>query len=198
MSKRRGTTQKRCSKCFINLEQCFCKHLTQIQTSTKTTIIFHLKEYFLTSNTGKISLEVLSNSDYFIRGNKEKSPLSLEVAKEYQGLYLFPSNGSVELTKELINSFEKPIHLFVPDATWSQAKKFHKREKLLSSIPHVHLANCPKSQYTLRKQNSDKGLCTIEAIAYAMGIIENIEVQEYLLKILKIMNDEVMKSRALI
>lgn len=196
MSKRRETTDKRCPRCSININYCFCHLIPKIKLNTSVSIIYHLKEYFLTSNTGKIANLALENSEYFVRGNKEQIQLNLDFeSKEYQSLYLFPSEEAIELTTEYISSISKPIKLIVPDATWNQAKKFHKRESALFNIPHIKLPTPGPSLYTLRKQKSDFGLCTLEAIAHALGIIESQNVKDKLLEVLTQMNQRVMETR---
>jgi DTW domain-containing protein YfiP len=196
MSKRRESITRRCPKCSINMAMCFCNALSSISTKTHVSVIFHKKEYFLTSNTGKIANLALVNSSYQIRGLKDK-PLTDDFTHngKYTPYYLYPSEDAEVIDSSFIERQTKPINLIVPDATWRQTKKFHKREPLLKGIPHIKLGSGLKSIYQLRRQPQEGGLCTIEAIAYSLKEIENIEVFSHLMNILKIMNDKVLETR---
>jgi DTW domain-containing protein YfiP len=197
MSKRRETIKDRCERCAINISMCFCDIISPLHTETKTSIILHLKEYYLTSNTGRIANLCLENSDYYIRG-KINEPIEAEFSEngQYEPYYLYPSEEAEVLDQNFLNKRTKPIHLIVPDATWRQAKKFHKREPSLLSIPHLKLPSTGGSIYELRKQKNEEGLCTIEAIAQAIGIIEGANPRNHLLEVLKVMNERVMRARA--
>jgi DTW domain-containing protein YfiP len=49
---------------------------------------------------------------------------------------------------------------------------------------------------SLENKKNEEGLCTIEAIAQALGIIESQSARDHLLEVLKVMNDRVMKARS--
>jgi DTW domain-containing protein YfiP len=197
MSKRRESITNRCPKCSINMAMCFCDAISLIDTTTHVSVVFHKKEYFLTSNTGKIANLALKNSSYQIRGIKEK-PLVDDFTHngKYTPYYLYPSDDAETLDSDFLEKQTKPINLIVPDATWRQTKKFHKREPLLKEIPHVKVPFLQKSIYQLRRQSTDEGLCTIEAIAYALKALDEPKASEHLIEILKIMNYKVMNSRS--
>ena len=55
-------------------------------------------------------------------------------------------------------------------------------------IPRVRIEIDTPSIYELRKQMKDIGLCTHEAIAHTLGVIEGPEVKDQLIKNLEIMN----------
>jgi DTW domain-containing protein YfiP len=196
MSKRRETIERRCPKCSINKAMCFCDSLTKVETLNRVSLIFHVKEYFLTSNTGKIANLVLSNSTSAIRGLKDE-PISEDytLGGKYTPYYLYPSEDAIFLDDTFLKAQTKPINLIVPDATWRQSKKFHKREPVLKGIPHLKLNGQYESMYELRKQKFSEGVCTIEAIAYALIGLNEKSSGEELLRILKIMNDKVMETR---
>ncbi len=196
MSKRRETIERRCPRCSINMAMCFCDSLTKIETLNRVSLIFHIKEYFLTSNTGKIANLALSNSSYTIRGLKDE-PITEDYSLDgkYSPYYLYPSADAQVLDDDFLSKQTKPLNLIVPDATWRQTKKFHKREQALKGIPHLKLSGKFKSIYELRKQKFDEGVCTIEAIAYALIGLNEKSSGEELLRILKVMNDKVMETR---
>lgn len=148
----------------------------------------HKKEKFLTSNTAMLANNCLSNSELFLRGYEGKEiGTSFLDEDRYEPLFLFPDEDAIELTSDYIQSFDKPINLIIPDGTWRQAKKIHAREKTVTHIQKVKLTTTPKTIYPLRKQKFEYGLCTLEAIAYSLGILENKKAQEFLLGHLRYM-----------
>lgn len=173
---------------------CFCKHLTPLPGKSFLTVIMHRKETALTSNTASLALKMLPKSELIIRGEKGDA-FDFTPKEGHQPLYLFPSEDAQVLTKEFAQSFGKPIQLIMPDGTWRQAKKFHKREPALASIPRVRVDQDLQHIYTLRKSPVPGGVCSLEAIAMAMGILDGDEVRDGLLQALRIMNRKVEVSR---
>lgn len=194
MSKRRATRDQRCINCKINIRWCFCDKIHTQDTKTHVSIIMHHRERFLTSNTAHLTKRLLKNSSIHLRGHRDL-PFDFELKEEFHPLFLFPHKDAHELTDEFIQKFDKPIQLIVPDGSWRQAKKFHRREKLLNKIECIKLTDIPPSEYVLRTQTSESSLCTIEAIAYAMEKIENEQTKNHLLDGFRVMNERVHISR---
>lgn len=156
----------------------------------------HKKEVFLPSNTANLTKLSLKNFDLFTRGFQD-SLLSEKFIhpKNYTPLYLYPSDDATELTSDFINKIKTPVNLIIPDGSWRQAAKLHKREPLLKNIQRVKINLQEKSQYKLRKQKYDYGLCTYEAIVHALSIIEKQTPKHDLLNNLKVMVDANLRAR---
>lgn len=198
MSKRRSTQGKRCLRCRINKILCFCDQILEHQTKTRVSIIMHHREKHLTSNTAKLAELTLTNAQIYQRGLPE-APFSLEqlnISADTLPLYLFPDEDAVELNDEFLETHPGPFHLIVPDGTWNQAKKVRRREPGLSEILCVKLSETVKGEYKLRRGVRDDGVCTFEAIAYALEVLENKTVSDDLLRQFRIMNNRVAKSRS--
>ena len=198
MSKRRSTHGKRCPRCQINKALCFCDQILEHATNTRVSIIMHHREKHLTSNTAKLATLTLTNAQIYQRGLPE-APFSLEelkIAPETLPLYLFPDEDALELNDEFLKTHPGPYHLIIPDGTWNQAKKVRRREPGLSEILCVKLPDTVKGEYKLRRGVRDDGVCTFEAIAYALEVLENKVVSEDLLRQFRIMNNRVAKSRS--
>lgn len=183
----RRNPETRCKKCMVHLDNCFCGKLTSYKLSTKLSLIIFRKEMLLPSNTAHVALKSLDNSQAFERGHKDHL-LGNDFIQEntYQPLYLFPDENAHLLTKDFLQQFSRPINLIVPDGTWRQTKKIYRREPLLKDVPIIKISPKEKSIYPLRRQKFDEGLCTFEAIAQAMGVIESEEVQQNLMENFKI------------
>lgn len=198
MSKRRSTHHKRCLHCRINKSLCFCDQIKKHDTQTKISIIMHHREEHLTSNTAKLALLTLNNATIYPRG-LPLAPFSLEqlnLNSEVLPLYLFPDDDSLLLNEEFKVSHPGPYQLIIPDGTWSQAMKVRRREPGLNAILSVKLPLEIKGEYKLRKGVREDGVCTFEAIAYALEVLENKSLSEDLLRQFRLMNDRVAKSRS--
>lgn len=164
--------KKLCPNCGLPNIICICNKIKQISLQNKVSVIIPYIERHKSSNTGGLVKAVLSNSQVFIRGEKNKifNPDNV-IEKNYQNLILY--TGGRALTREYINSFDKPINLIVPDGTWTTAPRIVVREPKFHKIPKVSLLNPPKSQYKLRKHPNPYYISTFEAILYSLEIIEN-------------------------
>jgi DTW domain-containing protein len=197
MGSRRESRDKRCMRCQVTKDLCFCEHIPTLATETKVVVIMHFREQWLTSNTAILAKNSLTNSDIQIRGERN-SKVELNFSTEdYQPLLLFPSENSQDLTEEFVKSFDKPIALIVPDGSWTQAKKIPRREPCLKDIPHVKIPFTSKSKYLLRTAPNETYLSTFEAIAKAIGIIESKDVETELEKVFDVMVRQNLKSRAM-
>lgn len=198
MSKRRASRKDRCPKCHIHYRLCFCELIKPIETQTKVSLILHANELNLTSNTGRLAHHLLLNSEILVRGaleNKEET-LTLATPENFKSYYLFPEEGAQELSKEFVANLNQPIHLIVPDGSWRQAKKFKRREKALEHLPCLALPFGPPSSYFLRTEPMENFVCTLEAIARALGIIEGAKVQAHLENVFKVMVERTLMARS--
>ncbi len=170
----------------MHKSRCFCELIPSVETKTKLTLIIHYKEIFKTTNTGRLAVKTLKNSEMRVRGSgkkedDERDTLENLLATDYQSLLFFPNESAVELTPTFIQSFSKPIQLIVPDGTWKQAGKVNSRCKELANIPRVKLTIANDPNFYLRKESSEFKMSTLEAIALAMGVIEGESTQKALM-----------------
>jgi DTW domain-containing protein YfiP len=193
--KRRATAADRCPKCRINTHWCFCSHIKEIECPIKVSIVMHYTERWLTSNTAYFASLVLPSCEIIERGNMDqpipKAPFSEE---NVDYLYLFPTEDSLPVTEFKASS--KPIHLVVPDGSWSKAKKIHKREDLFREMPKYHLTDVGESNYKLRKSPGENYLCTYEAIAHALSQLGQEQVKSDMLEFFDVFVQRVLMSRS--
>lgn len=184
---------------MVHADNCYCDKITSLELKTKVSFIMYKKERFLPSNTANLALNCLKNSKVFYRGI-EGSPLEESfVEKEtYHPLFLYPSEDAKVLSKELLETINKPINLIIPDGTWRQAKKVQSREPILSEVQCVILPETKKSTYPLRRQKFEHGLCTFEAMSVALGIIENSASERVLEENFKLMIDAHLVNRVIL
>ena len=153
--------------------RCICPSIPRLVTRTRVVIIIHHREVKMPTNTGRLAHLCLVDSRLVVRGI-EGDPLALEQAAPILGtpLLLHPTDDAAVLDDRFRERTPPPYTLFVPDGSWRQASKVGSREKSLESALRVKLAGGEPSRYRVRKETKPGGLATIEAIARALGFLE--------------------------
>jgi DTW domain-containing protein YfiP len=186
----------RCPNCEIRRPLCFCELIPRIETKTRVFILMHTSEEVLTSNTAKLASKALVNSEIRIHGRRHERMSSEGLTEpDRVSLLLFPSSRATVLTREWVDRLPAPVNLIVPDASWRQTTKFVRHDPSLQGVHHVQIAPGPTSQYLLRRQSSDQNLCTLEAIARALGVFESADVQIKLETLLRVLVERTLWSR---
>lgn len=169
--------------------------ISPLKTSTRISIIVHISELKLTSNTANLADLMLENAGVFVRGAMDyRFDASQVLTGIYTPLYLYPDENSIPLDEVLVEN-KGPYHLIVPDGNWHQAHKVKRREKLFGDIQSVHLPKNLTSLYTLRRPPFSGALCTYEAISHALGMIEGESITQKLLDVLSVMVERTKMAR---
>jgi len=193
---RRFLAPHRCPGCEIRKALCFCAAIPRIATQTRVVVLMHTAEEVLTTNTARLAVKALPNSEIRIRGRKTER-LSTDGLRQdgREALLLFPSPTAEELNEAFVAGLTAPVNLIVPDGSWRQAQKMVRREPGLAGMRTVKLPLGPPSIYKLRIQPAEEGLCTLEAIARSLGILENPTAQRELEALLAVMVQRTLWSR---
>jgi len=156
----------------------------------------HTNEEVLTTNTARLAAKALTNSELRIRGRKDERMVTDGLVEPGRtSLLLYPSSVAVELTPDFVSRIATPVNLIVPDGSWPQTTRFVRRETSLVGIQHVKLSPGAPSEYRLRIQRDDQNLCTLEAIARAIGVLESIDAQHSLETLLRVLVERTLWSR---
>lgn len=183
MSQRRAGHVNRCANCRVNNHFCVCSHIKPFQIETKVSLIVHVSELKLTSNTAQFAHKMLpENAECVIRGKmNEKFDPAPVLNKPGRTLFLYPHEDALELNDDFLAKYPGPYHLIIPDGSWTQARKVRQREAGFSEIMAVKLPPGILSEYGLRKAEHAEWVCTYEAMAHALGILESKEIPERLM-----------------
>ena len=147
--------QPRCPRCRMTWSLCVCDLAPRLSLRTRVAVIMHVSEIMRSSNTGHIVPMVLANSFVCLRGIKDRpTETAGMVPAGSQGLVLYPSSDSQELTADYLRSVRQPVTLVVLDGNWRQAGKMVRHEPGLDGLPRVRLAAGPASRFRLRAQLS--------------------------------------------
>ncbi|OFZ29528.1 MAG: DTW domain-containing protein [Bdellovibrionales bacterium RIFCSPHIGHO2_01_FULL_40_29] len=197
---RKRKTKNPCAGCGLHHDLCICSQIPKLDLKTRVSLIIHRREMKRTTNTGMLALKALTNSEMRIRGDQNRQPLDLSdlMNPTHRTLLFYPSDDAIELTPELIAQDPRPIMLIVPDGNWRQASKVSIRHPELQSAVRVKLGGINTSAHHLRAEHMVEGMATLQAIAYALGIIEGLHVQQELLKLYQLKLHQTLKGRGVV
>ncbi|MNS78555.1 DTW domain protein [compost metagenome] len=174
---RKRKTKDPCPDCFLNRSLCICAFIPNLDLKTRLCLVVHAKELKRTTNTGRLAIKALANSEMRIRGvhqgeQNEALDLSDLLKENYRTFLFYPAEDALELTPQLVAESSKPIQLIVPDGNWRQASKVHYRHHELKDVPRVKISTPNASPHHMRIENTEEGMATLQAIAQAIEIIE--------------------------
>lgn len=189
-------SEHRCPRCEIRKPLCFCQFIPRLELQTRVVFLMHTGERVLTTNTARLAAKALPNSEIRVRGNKDQR-LSLADLEQHgrTSLLLYPSSRAAELNADFVGRLDGPVTLIVPDGSWGQMRRFVRRDKFLAGLPHVKLPLAAPSIYRLRVQPDEQSLCTLEAVARAIGVLESMPAQQQLEALLQTMVERTLWSR---
>ncbi|MFO0754990.1 MAG: tRNA-uridine aminocarboxypropyltransferase [Byssovorax sp.] len=185
----RSRRTARCSACWLPSALCICTYLPRLSTRTRVIIVMHRREAVTSTNTGRLAAQILDGAELRVRGRKdapEPPPLP-----EGRRLTLFPREGARPLGPE-----DAGAVLLVPDGTWSQARRLVLRDDVLRAGEVVSLPDVAPSQYGLRRHAREGALCTLEAVARALGVLEGALIEAALLTALARFVEHGKRARA--
>jgi len=150
---------------------CICALIPRIETRTRLVLVIHRYEDRKPTNTGRLAVECLVNSEVVVRGHAGRPSAPIPVPPGAQPVLLFPHEDAVPIDR--FAESIRPVTLIVPDGSWRQASKVRKRVPGLRDVPCVTLPRGTASSYRLRVDAHEHGLATIEAIARALRVLES-------------------------
>ena len=183
MSTRRNGNPNRCPKCRINQELCVCEHLTPFDIASHVSLVVHVRELKLTSNTAQFGpLMLPEKAKIDIRGRVfETFDATPILERPGRPLFLYPHDDALELNDDFKAKYPGPYNLIIPDGNWQQARKVRQREEGFKNLMAVKLPPGITSEYGLRKAQHAEWVCTYEAMAHALGALEGAHVTEKLM-----------------
>jgi DTW domain-containing protein YfiP len=164
-----------------------CLLLPSLPTATRVVLLLHQLEARKTTNTGRLALRCLPNSELHLRGRLlDQAPAPPPETAPWlrpgaRAALLFPHPDAQPL--ERFSGAQPPLTLIVPDGTWSQAVRARSRMPGLAALPCVALTGAEPSPRRLRHEPRPGRLSTLEAIARALGVLEGPAVEQALLAV---------------
>ncbi len=141
----------------------------------KIFLLTHERELLRTSNTGVLAKNVAPEIVERIIWARNTPNLSLLNAINHENtVLLYPVDDADDTP---IESFENIILL---DATWQEARKMFNHSPYLKSLPGTQIKPRQLSQYQLRRNQPEGGLCTAECVVEILIAKNHIDIAERL------------------
>jgi DTW domain-containing protein YfiP len=188
---------------------CICGLLPRLETRTRVVLLLHQLEAIKPTNTGVVAARCLPNSAVVYRGrapdategegpdlDEQAARLAAAVPAGARAAFLFPHPDAIPLAEWRDGAAGAPLALVVPDGTWRQAAHARARLSRVISWPCVKLAN-PRVAETggrLRIATRPGRLATLEALALALGELEDRAVEAALMHVFRVMTDRTLWS----
>ena len=148
---------------------------------TRVIMLMHRRELHRPSNTARLAAHCLPDSELIVFGDRDRPGRLPDLARFARPVVLFPAPDAVPLARW---PGPPPDCLIVPDGTWAQAAHMLRRIDGLQALPCVSLPEAAAPFRRLRATTHAGTLCTMEAIARALGCLGEMQVSEQLLAIL--------------
>lgn len=170
-----------CAGCALPVALCLCGEVPRLAVKTRVVLLLHHVEAFRGSNTGRLAVRMLEGAELKIRGRR---PVA-DAAPPPVGrrLLLFPAADARVLTPS--DAERGPLVLLVPDGSWRQARRTGMREPWAQGAEPVALPPGPPSRYKLRVITRPGAVCTFEAIARALAILEGPAIEDAMMPVLE-------------
>jgi DTW domain-containing protein YfiP len=196
---RRNNAASRCDRCRMHSSLCVCPLVPALETRTRLVLVIHRAEDRKPTNTGRLAVLAMKNSEVLIRGRESAPTDSFALNDATRPLFLFPHEDAVPLDSlAFVPGDDRPVTLIVPDGNWRQASKVRNRVAGMKDVPCVSLPIGAPSTYRLRTEAHPFGLATVEAIGRCLRVLEGSagpEVERALLHVFRAMVDRTLWSR---
>lgn len=161
--------RQRCQRCFRPLAHCLCSLIPSLPSRTQVLVVQHPDETKHALNTARFVALGLQNAQWVIAETVDNLEQYLQ-QPGYRACVLFPGEQAQALSA--YQATELPLLLVVPDGTWRKARKILHCNPLLAALPRVTLPLGLSSRYRLRKAPGADALATVEAVHYALSVLE--------------------------
>lgn len=127
----------------------------------KIFLLTHERELLRATNTGALAASLVPEMvERVVWQRNAPSSILLEAIRGEKTVLLYPLEDEATEASP-ITEFENIILL---DATWQEARKIFNRSPYLQNLPRAQLQPQLTSQYQLRRNQLDGGLCTAECV----------------------------------
>ena len=141
----------------------------------KIYLLTHQREIDRKTNTGLLALEAsggIVERIIWDRINPNKKLINL--IESHKAILLYPSS---EPNQANLGDFD---HFIILDATWQEAKKMFNQSNYLKSVSRLTLPTSCPSQYHLRRNQPQGGLCTLESVIEILKLKNQHQIAEQL------------------
>lgn len=171
----RGFRQPRCERCALSAALCVCRIWPPLDAPLDISVIMPRSEARSASNSARLLALWLPRTRLNVLGERDGNQTPTPLIERPGSALLFP--GVPRTATATLPS--GVTHLIVPDGTWSQARRIERRWFARHDLPRIQLDDAWPSAYELRR--APAGVCTFEATALALGLLDNLPLARTLL-----------------
>ncbi len=139
-------------------------------------LVVHHVEARKSTNTSRLLARMVPAARVVLRGEPGADP---RPGARGRRLVLFPGQDAREIAPA---DAGPDLLLVVPDGNWNQAGRMLRRDPDLAGAEVVRVPGGGASRYGLRRSPRPDTLCTLEAVARALGVLEGEAVEAELLR----------------
>lgn len=141
----------------------------------KIFLLTHERELLRATNTGALAMKVAPEIvERIVWARNEPNPFLLDAVNQGNTVLLYPVDDADVAPVE---SFE---NIIVLDATWQEARKIFNKSPYLKNVPKAQIKPQTVSQYQLRRNQPDGGLCTAECVMEILMAKNHTDIAERL------------------
>ncbi|RDH85617.1 MAG: DTW domain-containing protein [endosymbiont of Galathealinum brachiosum] len=123
-------------------------------------LLTHSREISKKTNTGQLVQQLIPDTQIIIWQRTQPDKKLLQLIKSGATALVYPAEETTLSVDP--QSFENFILI---DGTWQEARKIYNRSPYLHPLPRVQLSSEKVSNYSLRRNQIEGGLCTVECVA---------------------------------
>tara|TARA_Y100000766_G_C18837647_1_gene571300 strand:+ start:444 stop:1025 length:582 start_codon:yes stop_codon:yes gene_type:complete len=169
--------RKQCPSCGYPVQTCLCHGVQPVTNDTEIIILQHPKESLHAKNT--VRLLSLSLANITVLTGKQAADFSqleqsLAANPATTGVF-YPSEKSTELSAVTVTSSARIKRAIFIDASWKQAYGIWQNNAWLNRYPFYKLPLHHCGQYTIRSSDLKYSFSTLEAVAYTLEYVEQLE-----------------------
>lgn len=173
------TRRARCATCLRAASACICHWVRPVHARCAVLVLQHPMEAANAKNSARLLHLCLPGSRLVTGETFDR--LDRLLAGPWRPVLLYPDTpGERSLGIAPPPPFDAPaggaggdLLLVVLDATWRKSRKMLYLNPALQALPRLALRDVPASRYLIRKAHAAGQLSTLEAVAYALGQLEN-------------------------
>ncbi len=167
-----------CEKCGLPEITCMCNRIPKREVDIEFWILTHERELLRKTNTGKLLSLMFENASHIYIWDRVNPPAEL-ISKLESDVYdvhlLFPSDEENEDKVTEFDSNMKKAFILI-DATWQEARKIVRKSPYLSKLKRLSLQPDRRSQFSLRRNQLDGSLCTVECGVLLLDVVGEVKL----------------------
>ena len=157
-----------CAKCDFIIDDCICDVIERVDNQTHIVVLQHKSEVKNAKNTVRLAKLLYTNITVII-GDIPSDFKQLEQLPKASTVLLYPCDEAISLERA---DSEPLTHLVVLDGTWKKANKLFFTVPILAQFKAVSFGELPENKYHIRKAKRADSLSSLEAMAYALQIVD--------------------------